>query len=90
MLASGNSAPQRCVLNLLRTVRGEVPYARTKGIGRENVDQPMTEWGTLGADAEWVIRQYEPRVDPGTVRLGQLPGGEGGDVAYEVELTTRR
>lgn len=87
MLASGNGAPQVCALNLLRTVRGEVPYARTKGIGRENIDQSLTEWRTLGADAEWVIRSYEPRVTPGEVDVSRLPGGEDGDVSYEVPLT---
>ena len=35
MKASGNGAPEICVQNLLKTIRGEVPYERIKGkIGR--------------------------------------------------------
>ena len=33
MKASGNGAPEICVQNLLKTIRGEVPYERIK-IGR--------------------------------------------------------
>lgn len=87
MLSTGNGAPPLCALNLLRTVRGEVPYARTKGIGREHVDAPLTEGRRLGADAEWVIRSYEPRVRPGDVDVTRLAGGEAGDAAYTVGLT---
>ena len=32
MKASGNAAPETCVQNLLKTIRGEVPYERIKGI----------------------------------------------------------
>ena len=31
MKASGNGAPEICVQNLLKTIRGEVPYERIKG-----------------------------------------------------------
>lgn len=86
MLATGNSAPPLCALNLLRTVRGEVPYKRTKGIGREHVDAPLTDNRRLGADAEWVIKSYEPRVRPGDVNVTRLAGGEPGDAAYTVGL----
>ena len=70
MLASGNSDPARCTVNLLRTIRGEVPYVRTKGIDREIVDAPATESWRLGADAEWVIDSFEPRVDLDGVDVG--------------------
>lgn len=63
MLASGNGEVQRCVLNLLRTIRGEVPYVRTKGIDRALIDIPSTEAWRFRADAEWVIRNFEPRAD---------------------------
>lgn len=62
MLASGNGAPQRCALNLMRTIRGEVPYARAKGIDREIVDSPATEGWRLKADVDRVLKGYEPRV----------------------------
>ena len=40
MKASGNAAPETCVQNLLKTIRGEVPYERIKGIDRTLIDRP--------------------------------------------------
>lgn len=76
MLAHGNSAPQVCVLNLVRTFRGEVPYVRTKGIDRALIDIPSTDAWRLRADAEWVVRNYEPRVSLDDVAsiMDGLPG----------------
>lgn len=76
MLAHGNSAPQVCVLNLVRTFRGEVPYVRTKGIDRSLIDIPSTDAWRLRADAEWVVRNYEPRVSLDDVAsiMDGLPG----------------
>ena len=62
MLSNGNSDPRVCALNLLRTIRGEVPLARTKGIAREHIDKPSTRAAELRADAEWVLETYEPRL----------------------------
>lgn len=69
MLSHGNSDPRVCALNLLRTIRGEVPFARIKGIGREHIDAPSTWSAELQADAEWVLETFEPRLTPGEVRL---------------------
>ena len=48
MKASGNAAPETCVQNLLKTIRGEVPYDRIKGIDRTLIDKragrPPTIW----------------------------------------------
>ena len=76
MLAHGNSLPQVCVLNLVRTFRGEVPYVRTKGIDRALIDIPSTDAWRLRADAEWVVRNYEPRVSLDDVAsiMDGLPG----------------
>lgn len=63
MLAHGNSDPRVCAMNLLMTVRGTVPYVRFKGLGRI-VDRPMTERYQAQAEAQEVIRNYEPRVRP--------------------------
>lgn len=63
MMESGNGAVQVCALNLLRTVRGEVPYARTKGIDRSLIDIPQSRSYLLRSDAEWTIENYEPRAD---------------------------
>ena len=58
MKASGNGAPEICVQNLLKTIRGEVPYERIKGIDRTLIDKPTD----LAADVEFVVETYEPRV----------------------------
>lgn len=61
MKAHGNGTPETCASNLLRIVRGEVPYDRVRGRDGSLVDQPnVTEEAT--ADAEWLLETYEPRV----------------------------
>ena len=45
MKASGNGAPEICVQNLLKTIRGEVPYERIKGIDRTLIDKPSETAG---------------------------------------------
>ena len=51
MKASGNGAPEICVQNLLKTIRGEVPYERIKGIDRTLIDKPSETAATdLAAD----------------------------------------
>ena len=63
MKASGNAAPETCVQNLLKTIRGEVPYERIKGIDRTLIDKPSgTAANDLAADVEFVVETYEPRV----------------------------
>lgn len=66
-MASGNGAAETCAVNLLRTVRGEVPMARVKGIGREHIDRPSSTAGELYGDVEWVLETFEPRLDPDEV-----------------------
>ena len=61
MKAHGNGTPETCASNLLRIVRGEVPFDRVRGrdgalIDRANVTDEAT------ADAEWLLETYEPRV----------------------------
>ena len=62
MLAHNNSDPCVCSLNLLRTIRGEVPLSRIKGIAREHIDAPATQTNDLRADGAWVLETYEPRL----------------------------
>ena len=59
MKASGNGAPEICVQNLLKTIRGEVPYERIKGIDRTLSETAATD---LAADVEFLVETYEPRV----------------------------
>ena len=90
MLSTGNSAPQVCALNLLRTFRGEVPYARTKGIDRALIDIPATESWRVDADAEWVIDSYEPRVTLDEVLMGADPrDAVSGDLSATADLSPR-
>lgn len=62
MKASGNGLPEICAANLLRIVRGEVAYDRTRGRDGGLVDKPVTNIDAV-ADAEWVLEIYEPRVE---------------------------
>lgn len=71
MLARGNGRPEVCALNLLRITRGEVPYERIKGCAGNLVDRPAGTAGTdeIIADADWVLRTYEPRVEVDSIDI---------------------
>ena len=61
MKAHGNGTPETCASNLLRIVRGEVPYDRVRGRDGSLIDKAnATDEAT--ADAEWLLGTYEPRV----------------------------
>ena len=66
MRANGNGRPEVCASNLLRIVRGEVPYDRVRGRNGALVDTPNAT-GEAGADAEWVLETYEPRVQADSI-----------------------
>lgn len=79
MKATGNGMPQMCVQNLLKTVRGEVPYERIKGIDRTLIDRPSEiSAPDLEADVEFVVEKYEPRVELGDIELKALTAQMGG------------
>lgn len=70
MKAKGNGDPAQCVGNLLRIIRGEVPFERLKGLDPRLIDRPSsTAAQELAADAEWLIENYEPRVNLKNVDL---------------------
>lgn len=70
MLSQGNGDPAQCVGNLLRLVRGEVPFERLKGLDPRLIDQPASSAAyELLADAEWLIENYEPRVSLASIDL---------------------
>lgn len=78
MLASGNGSPDVCVMNLLRTFRGEVPYSRIKGLNARNIDRPSSiAKADIEADAVWVISTYEPRVNANDAVTGVADGVQG-------------
>lgn len=62
MKAHGNGRPETCASNLLRIVRGEIPFDRVRGRDSALVDQPNVTDEAI-ADAEWVLETYEPRVE---------------------------
>lgn len=70
MKAKGNGDVAQCVGNLLRLVRGEVPYERLKGINPQLIDSPSSSAVyELMADAEWLIENYEPRANVQSIDL---------------------
>lgn len=70
MKSKGNGTPATCVGNLLRIVRGEVPYERLKGLDANLIDKPSSEVESeLKADAEWLIENYEPRANLNNIDL---------------------
>lgn len=75
MLSSGNSAPQVCADNLLKTPRFSVPYERIKGIDGDLIDTPAATAGTdMVADAEWLLNTYEPRVQVNSIEANEEDG----------------
>ena len=77
MKANGNGAPETCASNLLRIVRGEVPYDRVRGRDGALIDQPNAADEAM-ADAEWLLGEYEPRVEIADVSTdtGSAAGGD--------------
>lgn len=82
MLAKGNGDPMVCTLNLIRTVRGEVPYERVKGIARELIDKPVSQSRQqFMADAQWLVETFEPRLDVNDIDINSLAAMTG-DFVY--------
>lgn len=78
MQAKGNGQPMQCVANLVRIVRGECTYDRIKGIDPALLDQPESiARPLLTAEARWLIKTYEPRVDVNKIDLECLLAQEG-------------
>lgn len=64
MRAAGNGKPEVCAHNLVRTVRGEVAYVRTKGLDTQFIDQPSIGVSPLAtADARRQLQIFEPRIN---------------------------
>lgn len=78
MKGNGNGSPEICVQNLLKTIRGEVPYERIKGIDRTLIDRPSeTVKPDLIADVEFTVETYEPRVSLDSVDYRAIASGLG-------------
>ena len=86
MLSKGNSDPMVCTLNLIRTVRGEVPYERVKGIARELIDKPVSQSRQkFMADVQWLVETYEPRLDVNDIDINSL-AAKTGDFVYTTHV----
>lgn len=89
MQASGNGMPMQCVANLVRIVRGECIYDRVKGIDATLIDQPEPiAKPLLIADAKWLIKTYEPRVNVDRIDLEALFASEG-NFRFDVDATVK-
>lgn len=87
MKSSGNGEPMQCVGNLLRIVRGECPYDRIKGIDPTLIDQPTEIAAPLmQAEAKWLIKTYEPRVNSDRVDVSAI-SAQNGNFALNMDAT---
>lgn len=87
MKANGNGEPMQCVANLLRITRGECPYDRIKGIDPTLIDQPTeTAAPLMQAEAKWLIKTYEPRVNADDVDISAITS-QNGSFALNVDAT---
>ena len=87
MKSSGNGEPMQCVANLLRITRGECPYDRIKGIDPTLIDQPTEIVAPLmQAEAKWLIKVYEPRVNADEVDISAI-ASQNGIFALNVDAT---
>lgn len=85
MLSTKNSDPQRCAENLMRIVRGEVPFDRIRGVDAGLIDRPGSDAvGEVEEDAEWVLKTYEPRVEVESVTVAM--DGESGDFSLSAKF----
>ena len=81
MQAHGNGNPETCASNLLRTIRGEVPYDRVRGRDGTLIDQPNATDEAV-ADAEWVLETFEPRVNIKDIQINPEAGNPGNFNTY--------
>ena len=64
MKSKGNGKPEQCAANLLKIIRGEVPYERLKGLNADLIDMPgSAAMQEVGPEIEWLIETYEPRLN---------------------------
>lgn len=87
MRGQGNGNPEVCAANLLRIVRGEVPYDRVRGRDSTIIDQPNND-DDAAADAEWLLETYEPRVIVNTITVEGSAVPEG-DFSLSVDISRK-
>lgn len=87
MKAHGNGTPETCASNLLRIVRGEVPFDRVRGRDGALIDQPNATDEAI-ADAEWVLETFEPRVNVESIETNPV-AARNGDFSTLVNITRK-
>lgn len=76
MLSKGNGNAEVTSQNLVKTIRGEVPFDRIRGIGISYTDRPISEVRTdVVNDIFETLEDYEPRVDIKNIDLEQSGNG---------------
>lgn len=89
MRAEGNGNPAVCANNLLRMVRGEVPYDRVKGLDPSLIDRPVSSSAVaVKQDAEWLIETYEPRAALHGLNM-EPPETAGGSFVITANITEK-
>ena len=79
MKASGNGEIKTCLKNLLRIIRGEVPYERLKGMDPRMIDKPTeTVRPLVQQDVRWQIETYEPRAVIESIKVTSTASVSGG------------
>lgn len=81
MRSKGNGTPSVCANNLLKLVRGEVPFGRLKGLDPNLIDRPLAEIAAdVQQDAEWLLGAYEPRISVKSIKVEPSDAVSGGFV----------
>ena len=76
MLSKGNGNAEVTAQNLVKTVRGEIPFDRIRGIDISFTDRPAAEVKTdIINDVIETIEDYEPRVDIKNIDINQNGNG---------------
>ena len=76
MLSQGNGNAEVTSQNLIKIIRGEVPYDRIRGIDVSYIDRPVEiVKDDVENDVIETLEDYEPRVDIQDVNLEQTSDG---------------
>lgn len=84
MLSEGNGDVRVCAINLIRTMRGAVPYERFKGLDPTMIDKPITDGTMVYPEIQRLLEIYEKRIDPNDINLVDI-NAEHGDLGVVVE-----
>jgi phage baseplate assembly protein W len=89
MKATGNGNPGVCANNLLKTIRGEVPYERVKGLDPRLIDRPSGDVAAeIQQDAEWLLETYEPRITVNAINI-EASGASSGSFRVTADIDVK-